>query len=221
MKTAQPGGAGDLVVKVEGGFGVEIPWDRERRRRATFAACGAGPDNRTDGMRSRYERLAGSPWWPELLGHLAAYVSETIPAPDVLGCSLWTATAMTRRACRGGGSSTVLCCISVGNVETLVLFDGAGGPAGFLNMRLPARLPAACRRGDAWLRGASYRSAYRVGSAEYASLAVLAALLSDRSVLDACYRLNAEMLRRGSCMYARNSNAFLIDAILGEVVGRR
>ena len=153
MKTAQPGGAGDLVVKVEGGFGVEIPWDRERRRRATFAACGAGPDNRTDGMRSRYERLAGSPWWPELLGHLAAYVSETIPAPDVLGCSLWTATAMTRRACRGGGSSTVLCCISVGNVETLVLFDGAGGPAGFLNMRLPARLPAACRRGDAWLRG--------------------------------------------------------------------
>lgn len=217
MKTGRPGGAGDLSVRVEGGFGVEVPWERARRPRAASASCGAGPGNRTAGMRRRYEGLASEPWWPSLLGLLASYVRETVPAPDVLGCSLWTATAVTRRGLRGGGSTTALCCLSVGNVETLAVFDGPGGPEGFLNMKGPEGCVRACRWGDVRLYEAEYRSAADVVSAGFDALPGLGALLSDGTVLDACYRLNAEMVRRGSCMYARFSNAFLVDAILGEV----
>lgn len=216
MKTGRPGGAGDYAVEVSGGFGVEIPWERGRRPRAASASCCAGPGNRTE---IRYERLASTPSWPRLVGLLAAYVRETIPAPDALGCSLWSATAMTGRALRGGGSTTALCCLSVGNVETLTIFDGEPGPGGFLNMKRRDGLVRALVSGGAWLRRASYRSAEDVVSADFASLDELGELLADPVALDACYRLNAEMLRRGSCMYARRSNAFLVDAILAEVAG--
>ena len=218
MKTGRPGGAGDYAVEVSGGFGVEIPWERGRRPRAASASCCAGAGNLTENMRLRYERLASTPSWPRLVGLLAAYVRETVPAPDALGCSLWSATAMTRRSLRGGGSATVLCCLSVGNVETLTVFDGEPGPEGFLNMKWRDGLVRALSSGGAWLRRASYRSAEGVVSADFVSLDELGELLADPVALDACYRLNAEMLRRGSCMYAHRSNAFLTDAILKRVV---
>lgn len=100
-----------------------------------------------------------------------------------------------------------------------MLFPGPRGPEGFLNMKGPVGRVRACRRRDVWLRDGEYRSAGDVVAAEFGSLPGLGALLAYGAVLDACYRLNAERLRRGSCMYARNSNAFLVDANLAEAVG--
>lgn len=53
MKAGRPGGARDLVVRVEGDFGVEVPWERDRRRCAASAACDCSAGNRTESMPQR------------------------------------------------------------------------------------------------------------------------------------------------------------------------
>lgn len=159
------------------------------------------------------------PWWGRALDLLAAYVDETIPAPDALACKLWSATAYgsARRDERGRRVQS-LCCLSVGNVETLTLFADEDDPYGFLNMKGPVCRTGTFARSDVWASRASYRSSRDAVSAGFDTLNGLEALLADCVVLDCCYALNAEMLRRGSCMYARNSNAFLVDAILTQIV---
>lgn len=207
MKTGRPGGTGDMSIEAAGSFGVEVPWERTRRQRAAGTSRASNPKNRTRSMKARFKKLSSTPWWPKLLSLLSTYAHETIPAPDALGCLLWTATAMTKR--RG---ETVLCCLSVGNIETLVVFEDGPEPLGFLNLKGSVSRPHMLN--GAWFREADYRSAEDVTTAHFDSLDVLASLLTDPSVLDACYRLNAEMIRKGSCMYTRFSNAFLVDAIL-------
>lgn len=120
---------------------------------------------------------------------------------------------MTKR--RG---ETVLRCLSVGNVETLTIFEDGSELWGFLNMK---GLAGDSRYHDgAWIGSGGYRSVDDVVTAHFDTLGCLASLIADPVVLDACYRLNAEMLRKGSCMYTRFSNAFLVDAILGKGFGK-
>lgn len=56
MKTGRPGGAGNLRIEVVGGFGVEVPWERSKRPRASSVSCGAGPQNHAKNMLGRYKK---------------------------------------------------------------------------------------------------------------------------------------------------------------------
>lgn len=104
-----------------------------------------------------------------------------------------------------------------------MLLDG-DGPFGFLNMKCDGGGTPLLR---AWTarrlgcRKATYRSADGVLSVGFDSLSSLSRLLGDRAALDWCYRLNAEMLRRGSCMYAGRCNVPLAADILHEIMRLR
>lgn len=69
-----------------------------------------------------------------------------------------------------------------------------------------------------WISPMSYRSADNVSAASFDSLQEMQTILNNQTMLDGTYRLNAEMMRRGSCMYARRSNAYLTNAILAEIM---
>lgn len=218
MKTGTPGGPDTLEVEVRGGFGVSIPWDRDARPRAALPVCNSASENRTPRLKARFKKLASSPYWSDLPPLLARYVSETVPAPDKTACSLWSATCMGTRHTRSGASIPLICCLSFGNIEGLTITEDEYGLGGFMNMKskkMAANVPF--QSDGIWISPMNYRSANNVSAATFDSLQELQAILNNRTMLDGAYRLNAEMMRRGSCMYARRSNAYLTNAILAEI----
>lgn len=205
MKAGRPRGDVEVIVDTGVGWGTPIPWERENLpssvREFTFE-----PD---DGKLKRFQRLSRMDCYPELIALLRYYVASTIPAPADTAATLWVVTALpsTSKGAR-------LCTVSCQNAETLVILKADADceePHGFVNVKKPegGRLPL-------WLKRErnEYGTLPKAHSLWFDSLEEAGRLLARRTALDACYRANAELMRRGASMYRRYNNPYLTQAIL-------
>lgn len=209
-KTSIPLGPGTITVTLGEDAGIPLPWRRSQR---PLSRRPYEPDlnSMTNGMQARYERLIRLKSWQRIRMLLRAYVLATIPAPCETAGILWAISAMpsSRNARR-------LVTLTVQNLETLVIFDEGPsyGICGFFNMKRP--------------EGALRRTFPRTSQANYAAAQGVVRLFCDdleqmlldirhRSVCDWCYRLNVELMRKGSCMVRNRSNALLMQDVLSSL----
>lgn len=213
-KTEQPGGTDPIFIEFDGKFGIEIPWERGKRPKGTGMGKLVVDGAMSAAKMHKFRDLAALPLYGELRRLTCHYIFETIPAPSDTVCRLWIATAMPDR-----GSGGPISCISCGNLEVLTCFlsEDEHDVFGYLNMKDPrdGSKPWRCRGLRRWnFRSIKYRAANHVVSASFRSLSGLEQLLSSEVVLNWCYRLNAELMRRGSCMYTRFANGYFIEDLL-------
>lgn len=220
-KTGLPGGTGTVAVMVDGEFGVEMPWERAERPRLSGRDPRYAQGCDSAARRRKFEELESFPRYGRLLECVARYVGETVPAPDATAGRRWIATA-----CPGGRSlrrgEGALCVVSVGPLETLGVFRrSTGGAFGFLNFKAaegavpPWEDPALSRFPFCRVHG--YRAADGVASVDFRSLDGLERLLRSEPLLDACYRLNVELMRKGNVLQARYANAPFMDEVLAAM----
>lgn len=62
-----------------------------------------------------------------------------------------------------------------------------------------------------------YNAADDVASVDFRSLDELERLLESEPLLDACYRLNVELMRKGNVLQARYANAPFMDDVLAAI----
>lgn len=205
MKTGRPRGNTEVLVDTGAGWGVPIPWQRENLPKSTHEFQ-YEPDEKKCNRFRKLQKLDG---YEELIALLRYYVCETIPAPADTAGTLWVATAFPSTA---GGRR--LCTISCQNAETLVVVKGDGSspePFGFVNVKRPegGRLPS-------WHNCfvAEYGTLPNAFTLYFESLEEGNRLLHKKRALDACYRANAELMRRGASMYRRFNNSYLVADIL-------
>lgn len=209
LKTGRPRGRLDVEIDLGDGWGVMIPWERSRRPASKGVYSASCPDA---GMESKYLELKSHSGYDEILGSLRRYVQETIPAPADTAEKLWVATAMPHT-----GNRPRIICISCQNAETLVILEEDERIHGFLNLKRSekGRLPPFWKRKRN--RYGTLRDCYSVW---FKDIDEFQKMLDDEVILDCCYRVNAELMRRGGTMYRRYSNPYLMMDILGTAKGQ-
>ena len=220
-KTSTPQGPGPAVITIDGRFGVEIPWLRTDRESPELDRSHARDlsECKTQSKFAKYKELCAHDGSNELMSLLRRIASEAIPSPASTAGKLWTATAMP-----DGRWRKPLCCLSVGNIELLVAFPRRGRIEGFINMKAKertvdgtlheVRFPAKLRKDGFRTNPGQYSSSEGVLSVDFFSLDELGRVLERDDVLDHVYSLAAEQMRRGSCMYARFTNEYLVERIM-------
>lgn len=206
MKTGRPRGNETVMVDIGQMWGLPVPWEREQlpKSKTTYTYA------EDPAKREKFETLAALPEYDDIIDVLSTYVCKTIAAPADTAGKLWIATAMPTT---NGGKR--ICCISTQNAETLVLLKGetwgVKGICGFINTKKPegGRLPKGIERhrGD-------YGTLPKCYQLCFPDLESMRRALNDEVVLDCCYRANAELMRRGTSMYKRYNNPYLVEAIL-------
>ena len=219
-KTSTPQGSGTAVITIDGHFGVEIPWLRTDRESSEFDYSRARnlSEYKTPNKLAKYQEFCNHNGSSELANLLCRIVSEAIPSPASTAGRLWTATAMPN-----GGKDERLCCLSVGNIELLTAFPRRGRIEGFINMKAKeravdgtlheVRFPVKLRKDGFRAKPGRYGSSEGILSVDFFSLDELEEILERGDVLDHVYSLAAEQMRRGSCMYSRFTNGYLVERI--------
>ena len=218
-KTSQPGGLHTIDVSVDGTFGIVVPWERAKRNED----CAEDADlnvYKDESRQQRFERLVASPDSKRLIDIASYYVEQTMPSPRASVGVLWTATAFP-----AGNAKTALR-ISCGNLETLVISLDGLRYHGFVNFKMSRKHGARSGKFSkartlldhgkfaGLISFPKYRISSGVASISFASLHQLEAILRDPSILDACYQLNAEQMRRGPSMNQASNNGYLCEALL-------
>ncbi|MDR3067958.1 MAG: GIY-YIG nuclease family protein [Cellulomonas sp.] len=217
--TSLPGGDGDLATMIDDKISVILPWERERRLTV---------DTTLDARRTRFSELARRGDYPALRRTLAHYVAETIPDPINTKRYAWTLTALPTTGRQKGVRR--LFTFSCGNIETLlvlegILDDGSQGLVACLNvaedperaLEVAMRPLSAAGRLHISIFDTSYKAADNVVRIEADTIDALDEVLTDPVVLDAAYRLNVQMMRRGPSMFARFHNDVFAEDVLQAI----
>jgi hypothetical protein len=225
LLTSRPGGLRDLDVTLTSGCQIALPWRRSdrltvRHQPRTFAEpLGTA---RSDRERAKYAELCNTPGSAiayRLLGH---YLNDTIPAPIETAGERWTITALP--STNKTKYQRRLFTFNVGNVETLWAFafgDGSEVPDEYrVNVWAEDLLgnPSLATLKSAGLVETETDTTYADGAhimriTTYAP--GLAALLNLPTFLEAAYRLNVHMMRKGTrSSYARFHNRPLAERLL-------
>ncbi|WP_165044592.1 hypothetical protein [Adlercreutzia sp. ZJ138] len=210
MKTGRPRGNDVVMVDTGDSWGVPIPWEREKlpKRKSTFLF------NEDAAKLDQFERLAKLSEFEHILDILQTYVNATIAAPSDTAGKIWIATALPST-----GRGQRLCCVSVQNAETLVIYKdkhwGRERVCGFINVKKPegGYLPRGIKR-----RRGSYKSLPNSFRLCFRDLDSMRRALDKDVVLDCCYRANAELMRRGVSMYGRYNNPYVVKAIIDGII---
>lgn len=206
MKTGRPRGNSTVAIDTGEGFGIPIPWERAQLPKSRQPYKFEEDNKKLD----KLERLKKACNYEDVVHLLAYYVANTIPAPSDTAGKLWVATAMSR------STRNRICCLSCQNAETLVLFKIGNERriGGFINVKRDedGKLPI-------WwpIKRASYGTLEKAYALYFCSRPELNELLHRRRTLDCCYRANAELMRRGTSMYASNNNPYLVRDILKAI----
>ncbi|GGH45846.1 GIY-YIG nuclease family protein [Microbacterium album] len=213
--TELPGGNEPLEVVIQEVEQVILPWERGQRRTALDQASSA---------RRRHWGLVRRPDYDALLDVLARYVHETVPDPIATAQHLWNVTALpsTGRSREARRLATLNC----GGLETLYLIEWREGGQRGVQVQLNIKDDAALGSiGDELLEDGTlidahdpaYRQASGVVSLCAPGLAEATRLLKSEPILDAAYRLNVELMRRGTSIFRRHHNAGFAEAILNRI----
>ncbi|PTL71654.1 hypothetical protein C1I63_01525 [Rathayibacter caricis DSM 15933] len=210
--TGWPGGTGDRAATVEEGKSVLLPWERERRGRIGEEGASTLP--------GRFWELARRDDYAALSRVLARYTAETIADPFGTQRVLWVLSAQpsTKRS----KTSRRLFTFSCGTLETVFAveyFDGGewhvavranvDAPTFDAAVEALGEIPVVFYDGE----DAAYRSA-DVASYLFAGWEEFAAALEYPPFLEAAYKLNTTMMRRGGSPLRRHHNAFFADDVL-------
>ncbi|MDO4289619.1 MAG: GIY-YIG nuclease family protein [Eggerthellaceae bacterium] len=205
MKTSRPGGDAKLLLDLDGAGMRLLPWDRAER---TAGLPPAPLPEATASQAARFEKLKTLSEYPEVVGALATYASETLQEAANTAGLYWVASAYPAR------KRTPAVCVTCGLLETLVVFADEGSPYGYLNLKRPEGslgvlgvLPWHLARYD-------YKAASNVLTYEFKNLRELGRLLSSRRILDWSYRLNIECFRSAKSPAASHGNPLLMKAML-------
>ncbi|OOB91113.1 GIY-YIG nuclease family protein [Rathayibacter sp. VKM Ac-2630] len=210
--TGWPGGTGDRAATVEEGKSVLLPWERDRRGKIGEEGASTLP--------GRFWELARRDDYAVLSEYLAYYVSETIADPFGTQKVLWVLSALpsTKRS----RTSRRLFTFSCGILETVFAVeyveDGVTDVAVRVNVDAPTFDEAVRALGplpDVFYdrEDASYKSA-EVASFVFGSWNEFADALEYPPFLEAAYKLNTTMMRRGSSPLRRHHNSFFADDVL-------
>ncbi|ROQ04255.1 hypothetical protein EDF54_2457 [Rathayibacter sp. PhB93] len=212
--TGWPGGEDVLGVTVEEGKSILLPWEREKRGRVGEEGASTLP--------ARFWELARRSDYDEMSAVLARYVCETIADPFGTQFALWTISALpsTKRTKTRRRLLTLSCGILetvFAQVEREVLlivvnvdaetFDRASRP-------LTSQRPIALRSRST----AAYKSA-RVAQYVFKSWHDFATALDYVPFVEAAYKLNTTMMRRGGSPLRRHHNTFFANDLLRIAAG--
>lgn len=206
LKTGRPKGYLDVEIDLGNGWGVTIPWERSARpsSQQTYSIS-----EHSSEMKSKFLKLKSLPKYEEILGLVASYVFETIPAPAETAGKLWVATALPQT-----GDHDRIICVSCQNAETLVICQNKNRIYGFLNLKRSesGKLPPFWKR-----RRNHYGTLSNCYSMHFKSISQLKKTLENKIILECCYRANAELMRKGATMYKRFNNPYLVMDILNAI----
>ena len=208
LKTGRPRGNTEVIVDTGEGWGVPIPWSRQELPQSGRSFSFDEDPRKLE----QWKHLQRHPAYEQIIGILRWYVSQTIPAPADTAGRLWVITALPSTK----GDSR-FCTLSCQNTETLVICkEGTFGhemPHGFVNVK---RSESGELPGPWWRRGlASYGTLKDCYSLYFHNLDDMKRELQKELVLDCCYRVNAELMRRGPSMYKKANNPYLVCDIVG------
>jgi hypothetical protein len=179
------------------------------------------PDQR-ERTRPLFERLCVHPQFEQLRSVISLYLERVVPAPPATERRNWVITSLPS-TCRTKVWHRLIC-LSINNVEALTIgeqFDGSRWHVcGFMSAAATDRsdrrlLPAAARRGGAYLAPAYYKTVGDVTQIGFDSLDAVGPLLGSDDVLDLVGELAMRLMRRGRGMYGRFHDYNLADAVLG------
>ncbi|WP_129588018.1 GIY-YIG nuclease family protein [Rathayibacter oskolensis] len=213
--TGWPGGSEDLGVTVEEGRSVLLPWERGRR--------GLIGDEGGATLPGRFWELSRRADYDELARALGRYIGETVSDPFGTQRVLWTVSALpstnrTKKARR-------LLTLSCGVLETVyVQEDRTNGELMIcVNIDAPT-FDALVSEADQDLPSifaegydADYKSA-AVAQYVFESWADLLLALDFSPFLDAAYKLNTTLMRRGGSPLRRSHNLFFANDLLHRAV---
>ena len=130
--------------------------------------------------------------------------------------TLWIVTALPSTPGR-------ICCLSCQNVETFVMFKentfGQVAPWGFVNVKPQDDLliPHPDALGAADLEVAYYDNLRNCLRYVFPGIGAMCDAFTSGQMLDCCYRVNSELMRKGPAMFRRAHNPYFAEAILEKL----
>jgi len=213
--TGWPGGEDVLGVTVEDGRSILLPWERGRRGRIGEEGSSTLP--------ARFWELARRADYDEMSSVLARYVAETIADPFGTQFALWTVSALpaTKRTKTRRRLLTLSCGILetvFAQVERDVLLIVVNVDAETFDRLAEAETgepPEVFEDGY----DAGYKSA-EVAQYVFESWRDLGTALDYAPFVEAAYKLNTTMMRRGGSPLRRHHNTFFANDLLRIAAGR-
>jgi hypothetical protein len=210
LKVNRPGGSADLAVVLDDGAAPLLPWDRTKRTNLLESAAPPAP---TKSQQERYSRFMATPALSSLMDDIGRYVAETIPEFARLAGTRWSITAFPPRT-KGPDDEVCAACITCGTLETLIIWTDGVNASGRINCKRP--------EGDRSFKPFhpslpghnSYRAAGGVVSYTFWNEPAFDRMLNDKRLLDWCYRLNVEMMRKGTNPQAHWTNPSLAQNVI-------
>ncbi|MCJ1701440.1 GIY-YIG nuclease family protein [Rathayibacter festucae] len=213
--TGWPGGEDVLGVTVEEGKSILLPWEREKRGRVGEEGASTLP--------ARFWELARRSDYDEMSAVLARYVCETIADPFGTQFALWTISALpsTKRTKTRRRLLTLSCGILetvFAQVEREVLLIVVNVDAETLDRLAEAESeeqPGVFEDGY----DAGYKSA-EVAQYVFESWQDFSTALDYSPFVEAAYKLNTTMMRRGGSPLRRHHNTFFANDLLRIAASR-
>lgn len=211
MKVRKPGGSSDIAVVLDDGATPLLPWDRAKRTNILEPAALPAP---TRSQLQRYRRFASTPAVSSLSEDIARYIAETIPEFARLAGTRWSITAFPPRAKRPYDGGECAACITCGTLETLIIWTDGNNVSGRINCKRPEG-DKAFKPFYPSLPGHNfYRAAEGVVSYTFWNKPAFERMLDNKRLLDWCYRLNVEMMRKETNPQARWTNPSLTQDVI-------
>ncbi|PPF57193.1 hypothetical protein C5C55_07635 [Rathayibacter sp. AY1C2] len=214
--TGWPGGVDDLGVTVEEGRSVLLPWNRADRPRV-------GEEGEAT-MPGRFWELVRREDYLDLSAALGRYIGETVPDPFGTQQILWTVSALpsTRRTKKRRRLLTLSC----GVLETVFVQEDleTGEIVIAVNVDAPTFAERLGQQGVSELPpafGIEYSTSYKsaeVSAWEFESWEQFWEALDFEPFVEAAYKLNTTLMRRGGSPIRRHHNPFFASDLLFSAV---
>ncbi|TDX77568.1 hypothetical protein EDF35_3084 [Rathayibacter sp. PhB151] len=212
--TGWPGGEDVLGVTVEEGKSILLPWEREKRGRIGEEGASTLP--------ARFWELARRSDYDEMSTVLARYVAETIADPFGTQFALWTVSALP--ATKRTKTRRRLLTLSCGILETV--FAQVEREVLLIVVNVDAetfdRLAGAESGEQPEVFADGYDAGYKsadVAQYLFESWHDFATALDYAPFVEAAYKLNTTMMRRGGSPLRRHHNTFFANDLLRIAAG--
>lgn len=208
--TGWPGGIEDRATTSKDGRSVLLPWERNRRVRTSDDGSATKP--------ARFWEMSRPPDYEQLADALGRYIDETIADPFATQEFLWTLSALpsTNRTKRARRLLTMNC----GQLEVLYVGESLGAETGIsicVNVDAPTFDELVGERDLPAVFAERYDAAYKsaeVAQYVFSSWTELTEALDFEPFVEAAYKLNTAMMRRGAAPTRKHHNASFASDVL-------
>ncbi|MCH4081493.1 MAG: GIY-YIG nuclease family protein [Atopobiaceae bacterium] len=217
LKVDRPGGLSDVEVILDDGASPLLPWDRSKRTDMLEPAKLPTP---TRSQEQRYHRFVSTSAVSSLTDDIGRYVAETIPEFARLAGTRWSITAFPPRTRKPYDDAACATCVTCGTLETLVIWTNGTDIYGRINCKRPEGDKKFKPFYPFLLGHQGYTAAKGVVSYTFRNKSAFERMLNNKRLLDWCYRLNVEMMRKGTNPQARWTNPSLTIDVMDAATKR-